>query len=117
MLNNWLRPVSAQLMKGIEKLSDDQMGKNILVFRDQLPDLKKAKIAIVGIDATEADTVRESFYKLSFPFQEIEIADLGNIRKKDHSFIIPVLEELISSNILPVIIGKNADSAIPQYHA
>ena len=117
MLNNWLRPVSAQLMKGIEKLSDDQMGKNILVFRDQFPDLKKAKIAIVGIDAAEADTVRESFYKLSFPFQEIEIADLGNIRKKDHSFIIPVLEELISSNILPVIIGKNADSAIPQYQA
>jgi formiminoglutamase len=117
MLNNWLRPVSKQLMKGVDKLSEDRMGKNILIFREELPDLKKAKIAIIGIDAVDADRVRESLYNLSFPFQNVEIVDLGNIRKKDHSFVIPVLEELISSDIFPVIIGKNSESIIAQYHA
>lgn len=117
MLNNWLRPVSKQLMKAVDKLSEDRMGKNILIFKDELPDLKKAKIAIIGIDAVEADRVRESFYNLSFPFQDIEIVDLGNIRKKEHSFLIPVLEELIASSIFPVIIGKNFNSVIAQFQA
>ena len=117
MLNNWLRPVSVKLIKVINELPEDQIGKNILIFKDELPDLKKTKIALIGIDAPEADRVRESFYKLSFPFQKLEIADLGNIRKKDHSFIIPVIEELISSSILPIIIGKNGESIIAQHQA
>ncbi len=117
MLNNWLRPVSVKLIKEINELSEDRIGKNILVFKDELPDLKKTKIAIIGIDALETDKVRESFYKLSFPFQKLQIADLGNIRKKDHSFVIPVIEELISSSILPIIIGKNEESIIAQYQA
>ena len=117
MLNNWLRPVSAQLIKGIDGLEEDRMGKNILVFKNEIPKLKKTKIAIIGIDATEADKIRASFYKLSFPFQNLEIADLGNIRKKDHSFVIPVIEELLSSGIFPVVIGKNTESIIAQFHA
>ncbi len=108
MLNNWLRPVSTQIIKGIKKLSDDQIGKNILIFKDELPDLKKIKIVIIGIDHAEANKVRESLYKLSFPFQKLAIADLGNIRKKDHSFLVPVIEELVTSGIFPVIIGKNS---------
>ena len=117
MLNNWLHPVATPLIKKVKQLSEDRMGKNILLFIDDLPDLKKAKIAIIGIDETEANKVRESFYALSFPFKKFEIADLGNIRKKDNSFIIPVIEELISSNIFPVIIGKNAESILAQYLA
>lgn len=117
MLNNWLRPVSATLIKIVDELSEDRIGKNILIFKDEIPELKKTKIALIGIDATEADKVRESFYKLSFPFQKLEIADLGNIRKKDHSFVIPVIEELILSGIFPVLIGKNGESIITQYQA
>jgi formiminoglutamase len=117
MLNNWLRPISNQLIKGVNELSKDRIGKNILLFKNEFPNLKKAKIAIIGIDDSDADKVRESFYKLSFPFQKLEIADLGNIRKKDHSFVIPVIEELVSSGIFPVIIGKNADLIIAQYLA
>ena len=117
MLNNWLRPVSARVLKKVDSLSDDRLGKNILLFKKDIPDLKKTKIALIGIDAVEADRVRSFFYELSFPFQKIKIADLGNIRKKDHSFLIPVLEELISSNIIPVIIGKKVDSFLAQYHA
>lgn len=117
MLNNWLRPVAAPLLKMVDVLADDRMGKNILIFKDELPDLKKAKIAIIGIDDVEADKVRESFYKLSAPFSKNEISDLGNIRKKDNSFIIPVLEELITGGIFPVIIGKKGDSVLSQYLA
>ncbi len=117
MLNNWLRPLPAKLIKGVKKLVEDQMGKNILRFENELPDLTKAKIAIIGIDQSEANRVRESFYQLSFPFHKLEIADIGNIRKKDPSFVIPMIEELITNGILPVIIGKNVDSTIAQYHA
>ena len=117
MLNNWLRPVSTQLIKGIHELAGDRLGKKILVYKDDLPDLKKVKIAIIGIDNVEADKVRKSLYKLSFPFQKLAIADLGNIRKKDHSFLVPVIEELVTSGIFPVIIGKNAESVIAQFLA
>ncbi len=117
MLNNWLRPVSTQLIKGIHELTDDRFGKNILIYKDDLPDLKKIKIAIIGIDNTEADKVRKSLYSLSYPFQKLAIADLGNIRKKDHSFLVPVIEELVTSGIFPVIIGKKTASVIAQYLA
>ena len=43
MLNNWLRPVSEKLFKEVDSLEEDRMGKNILTFKDELPDLKKTK--------------------------------------------------------------------------
>jgi formiminoglutamase len=117
MLNNWLSPVSPQLLKKANALSGDRLGKNILLFDQSLPDLKKTRIAIVGIDETEADKVRASFYKLSFPFRKDEIADLGNIRKNDNAFLIPVIEEVLSGGIIPVLIGKNAEAVTAQYFA
>ena len=42
---------------------------------------------------------------------------MGNIRKKDHSFLIPVLKELLQSGILPIIIGSDINLTLAQFQA
>ncbi len=117
MLNNWLKPVPLQEIRCFEELSDGQFGKKILIYSKELPSLSNIQLALIGVSEKEANRVREVLYTLSFPFENLRMADLGNIRKKDHSFLIPVIEEFINSGIVPIIIGKEHDHVIAQFQA
>jgi formiminoglutamase len=117
MLEHWLSPVSVNISDTINSLSKDQFGRNIAIHFDKLTDLKKVNIAILGISENEANAVRKSLFSLSYPFHQLRIADLGNIRNNDPSFIIPVITELLESKILPILIGRNPDNAFAQFKA
>ncbi len=117
MLQNWLKPLPPSLLKTGENAPDLQFGKNILPFGTRLPDLKKIKIALIGVGEKEANTVRESLYRMIFPFPEGAVADLGNLRKAEASLLIPVINELLASRILPVIIAGKDDFARAQFLA
>ena len=90
-------------------------GCNRALYEDDLPMLEQTKVAIIGLDDKNAGEVREALYQLSFPFNGLEIADLGNIRKKDNSFIISILQELLQSNIVPIIIGGQNQNIWSQF--
>jgi len=104
MLQNWLSPIAPSL---INKKKNLAFLRNIILYQDQMPDLTKVRMAIIGIEEETANATRKKLYQFSFPFKKLKIADLGNIRKLDPTFLVPVITELIRSNILPVLIGSN----------
>lgn len=117
MLQNWLKPLSASFLKQTDALSENHFGKNVLIHKDQLPDLKKVKVALIGVGEKEANTVREHLYRTVFPFQKGTVADLGNLRKSESSLLIPVVYELLSGRVLPVIIAGSDAVAPAQFFA
>lgn len=115
MLNHWLKPLSPTVLNDLEAW---HFGKKIVLHTEGVvPDLKTTQLALIGINSEEADAVRTILYSLSFPFHNLKIADLGNVRKQDASFIIPLLTELLQGGIVPVIIGQSADLILPQFQA
>ncbi len=117
MLENWLKPLPKTLLNAVEQHPEMSLGRQVLLHRTGLPDLKQVRIAIIGADAGEADAVRKMLYPMSYPFLRGSIADLGNLRRTEPSVLIPVLLELLHSKILPVVIARNADLARAQFLA
>jgi len=113
MLDNWLRPISFPQ----DDYHDQQFGRNITLHQTTMPDLKATRLAIIGIQAAEAQAVREQLYPLSFPFSNLQIADLGDLRKAAVSFLIPVVTELLQSKIIPILIGGEAEWLVAQFQA
>jgi len=117
MLENWLNPVNLNNVIPIDVLSDYQWGKNIAKYTDEMPDLSKVKIAIIGIDEPVADAVRSQLYTLSMYQKSFQIADLGNIKKINPEFLILLHAALLDSGILPVYLGKHRAYTYPMYMA
>ena len=114
MFQNWLHPLSS----GFPKLEEHQLGNHISRYTDTgLPGLKDTQVALIGIGEGGADAVRNELYQLSFTFDKLNISDLGNVRKKSTSFLIPLVKELIESKIFPIIIGTQPSHALAQYKA
>jgi formiminoglutamase len=116
MLENWLSPIHPDPLKSSE-LEDFQLGTNVGTFTTEIPDLSNTKLAIIGIGVEEANMVRRALYKMSFPFKDLQIADLGNFKKTAHAFVIPLIKELLESKIIPIIIGNSPDFIAAQYRA
>jgi len=117
MLNHWLSPTVLKEDNTIQNLSKEQFGRNIAIYLDEIPNLEKVDLALIGISQKDADQVRSALYQLDYPFNAIRIADLGNIRNEDPSFIIPILKELLQSNIIPILIGRHPESSYAQFQA
>ncbi len=116
MLDNWLRPIQHDLLEELD-LHKDQFGSKIKRHQQKIPSLKDVQVAIVGIGDAEADAVRRELYPLCFPFGKMKIADLGNLRKEDGAFALPLLQELLEGKICPVVIGREDALAQAQFKA
>lgn len=109
MLQNWLHPVQKLLIEQASHTTDGYIGSCIkLHTKEALPDLPKGSIAIIGMHDKTADAIRNELYLLTCPFNQLNIIDLGNLRKKTDAFAIPLLRELLQANVLPILIGKEA---------
>ena len=115
MLQNWLKTIPASLVKLAGQQPKHTLGPNMLLFHGQLPDLKKVRVAIIGAGEKEANAVREQLYRYENPFPVQSVADLGNLRKNDSSLLIPVLYELLSGKIIPIVIGAKNELARAQF--
>ncbi|MDX1941322.1 MAG: hypothetical protein SFU99_12270 [Saprospiraceae bacterium] len=116
MLENWLKPVSLEKIAD-QALSNQQFGKNIRIYETEFPHLKDTSVAIIGIGALEANAVRSALYQMSFHFANGKVADLGNVRKNESGFIIPLLKELLDSQIIPILICSDPKHILAQYKA
>lgn len=118
MLQNWLKPPSASFLSKIKHLPENALGNRLLRQHDDtLPDLKKVKVALLGIDEKSANAVREQLYEMAWAFPENSIADLGNLRKAEPTLLIQVIYELLSGKVVPVILGQSDDLARAQFLA
>ncbi|PPK86300.1 hypothetical protein CLV84_3223 [Neolewinella xylanilytica] len=77
----------------------------------------EAKVAIIGMHPAWADQVRDCLYGHFWDHGDLQVADLGNLRKPSVDFAIPLLKELYVSGILPVLIGASPLLAEAQYLA
>lgn len=103
MLENWLQPTD--FIK--KNYNEDQIGGNTQFYNKKFPILDQVQIAIIGLSEEEANGVRTHFYPLAHHFPNLKIADLGNARKTDTNFLIPLLKELLQSHIFPILIGND----------
>ncbi len=117
MFDNWLSPLKLQQFSDFNKISKGQWGKSLRIYYDEMPDLQGIKIAIVGVGDEEANEVRKHLYSMSFPFDGLAVADLGNVRKTKPAFLIPLITELLNSKIVPILIGNDVAIAEAQYLA
>lgn len=116
MLDNWLRPISPDQIS-IDNLAAHEFGKKLQIHVDTLPNLELTQIALLGTCESDTNAVRRSLYHMSFPFNNLQIADIGNARKQENSFLIPLLKELIDSQIIPILISPHASQILALYKA
>ncbi len=117
MLENWLSPLTVNEFTPTKSYSRSQFGRKIIFHWKTIPSLERVQIAIIGLDQKDANAIRKELYKLEFPFRSFRVADLGNIRNKNHSFLIPVIKELLDSNIVPLILGRDIDHSVAHYQS
>ncbi len=131
----YFEPISPDLSAYAEETVNFYVGNLIDPFTKvgQFPDLSETKIAIFGVNedrkslkntgcAEAPDKVREQLYPLLSHWNNIKIADLGNIRQgnsvEDTYFAVKeVVATLIRQNILPIIIGGSQDLTYANYLA
>lgn len=112
MLENWLK--AGKITDS--EMPDWQLGQNIEVFDGEFPDLKEIKVALIGTGKA-IDIVRKYLYELAFPFSKFPIADIGNLRKANDEFLLPVIRELLDNDIIPIIISNQALQYSAQFKA
>ena len=117
MLQNWLKPLPAAFFKWSDALSASALGQHIVPFRGELPDLKKVQVALIGIGDKEANAMRTALYQTAAAFPKGAVADLGNLRKADAAQLIPVVYELLSGKVLPIILATDDQFARAQFLA
>lgn len=116
MLENWLRPINGNLLQELD-LGKEKFGHKIRRHEKRMPGLKRVNVALVGIGGEEADEVRRAIYPMSFPFRKITVADLGNVRREENTFIVSLVRELLEGGIVPILIGRHGKFTKAQFQA
>ena len=116
MLENWLRPIDTNLIDDLD-LAEEKLGAKIQRHEERLPSLKHTKVVLVGVGEEEANAVRRALYPMTFPFQKIKVADLGNVRREENSFIVSLVRELLEGGVCPVLIGRHGKFTKAQFQA
>ena len=125
-LNDYFEPVSLERSSNIDPSDQGLFCHNIYIHTPDNPirDIASFQIAIIGVPENRGcsingvdmtpDIVREKLYQLSSIEKNPRIIDLGNLRngkeQKDTYFgLRDVILELLTYNILPIIIGGSQD--------
>ena len=77
----------------------------------------KCKVGLIGIHPLAARKTREFLYATAWDFDALELIDLGDLRKKTIDFAIPLLRELFTSDITPILVGCSDQYLVSQYLA
>lgn len=111
MLQNWLTALRPALLKSVGTLPEYSLGKNIMLHGQQMPALKGVRIALIGANEKEANAVRAHLYRAGCFFPKDAIADLGNLRRAEPDMLMPVIYELLSGKVLPIILAQHDELA------
>jgi formiminoglutamase len=116
MLDMWLQPFSAEFNK--ETSNDNNLWSNkINYFTRERSLLEKGSIAYFGVTQAMADQVRNQVSGMSFPFQRVNMCDLNAARNSGHEGIFPILHDLVTSDIIPVLITGDEPMLYTQFMA
>lgn len=118
MLEGFFTPVAEEIWAPFREQSQ-LFGGKIAINNGRFPNLKKTKVAILGVNGN-ADKTRKELYGLQWRFDTLEIADLGNLvgakKEKDRQFALSeALSELLDAGIITVILGDGPAYLYGQY--
>ena len=132
-IQDFVEPVSLDLLSNDEGYRDTQLGKHIKVNEGDLPDITDADIVIIGAGECRgggfplsghaaANAVRAALYSLYYWHSQVQIVDIGNVKlgqsiQDSYAALRTVISELILQNKKVIIIGGSHDLSLAQYHA
>ncbi|WP_310554978.1 formimidoylglutamase [Flavobacterium sp.] len=133
MALDFLTPLNSEILDFVSNLSSQHLGSKIVFHtKDDFPDLKKIKIAIIGVlenRGIENDSkpvnlnhIRKEFFGLYPGNWNISIGDLGDIQagnsKEDTYFALQKITSLLLKNdVFPIVIGGTQDLTYAMYRA
>ena len=128
---DFLKPLDNEILQVIKGFSSQQLGSKVVLHTaEDVPDLNKIRIAIVGVldnrgdlnqtEEVDLNHIRKEFYSLFPGNWDASIADLGNILEGNsisdtHFALRKVVSSLIKKKIIPVVIGGSQDLTYALY--
>jgi formiminoglutamase len=132
-LSDFLEPINIYSISNDEKYSGGQIGSNILLYEDEIPDIEQADIVIIGCNeergsgklkntGNSPDAIRRCLYSLFYWHTDILLADLGNVRQgadiaDTYAALKTVISELKELGKTVIILGGSHDLTMAQYYA
>lgn len=130
----FFEPVSSKVLDYNTLLHNQALGKKIKIHSTtHQPTVEGVKVALFGIletrnasnyigEAFHIDEIRKSLYALFPGNWPVEIADLGNLItgsevKDTYAALSHIIKELVSQNIIPIILGGSQDLTYAIYRA
>ena len=111
---------------------EGQIGKKVRIYEEEFPDIDDAHIILVGCGEQRgsallhtsgaANAIRNEFYSLYYWHQDIQLADIGNVKigksvADTHAALRLVIQELIHQGKTVVVLGGSHDLTLSQYYA
>jgi len=132
MLADILEPIDTSTYLKDKTFEHQQMFNQIKIHQlDNFPDLTEIQLAIVGIAEDRnakrqvepekgLKNIREAFYNLFNHTDNLQLADLGNLKLGENAYqsyqaLSIIVQELFSNNIIPIIIGGTQDLTHGQF--
>ena len=132
-LDDFLDPISIDVLMDDVGLTDGQLGKHILRYETEIPSLEGIDIVLLGVPENRGerannthpsapDSIRKQFYALHYWHQDVTLADLGNIKTgatlvDTYAAVKTVLAEMLRLNKTVVLLGGSHDLTLAQYEA
>jgi formiminoglutamase len=130
---DFLEPINLAFLSDDEGYKENQIGKNISINEDGFTDIENADMIIIGCgemrgngiqfeNSTSPDAVRKEFYKLFKWHTQVNVADVGNIKRganiqDSYAALASVVKELTEQNKKVIILGGSHDVTLGQYNA
>lgn len=130
---DFLESVNLAELSNDEGYRDTQMGRHVSVHEEEFPDIESADMVLVGCgemrgqgfeysNTNSPDAVRREFYKLFHWHNNIQVADVGNVKRgatlqDTYAALQTIVSELLEQNKKVVILGGSHDITLAQYNA
>jgi formiminoglutamase len=111
MIQNWMKPVDVHEILDGKEASPRHISGQMLIYEKSVPNLANTSVVLLGTDDFSANAIRKALYQYTFPFKNLKIADIGNLRQFKHEGLLAVLTELLSSGLTPVVLGGTSPQA------
>ena len=103
MLSHWFNPLDSSLVRKsanyCQAIHED--GKDF-------PLIAESELAIIGFNSDFSNSIRGYLYGFENHFSNTKITDLGNLKSLDVEFVLPAIQEVVQSNIIPICLGAPA---------
>lgn len=132
-LTDFLDPLDlSQILQDCE-LREGQMGKSVLIYQDEFPELTNVDIVLATCDELRGDgrlgnivagtdAIRKELYSLYYWHRHIQIADIGKIRTgaclaDTYAAVKTVAAEVLQNGKIFLLIGGSHDLGLAVYEA